>query len=163
VALALAVAVLLFLGFGTPIAAIAEAVIQVGIMTLDGRYNSSAVIGAAIGTALAMLGTGSVVTRCSALRPQAHGLVRALLLTFVRASPAVPSEPHPSASLVNLRFLTPRLAVHYAFLRIRSACMAGWQKALTTKTSPELPSARSTLRGKKRSRYLSAAPKAAFI
>jgi putative oxidoreductase len=56
---ALAVAVLLFLGFGTPIAAVAAAVIQVGIMTLDGRYNSSAVIATALGVALAMLGPGA--------------------------------------------------------------------------------------------------------
>jgi uncharacterized membrane protein YphA (DoxX/SURF4 family) len=56
---ALAVAVLLFLGFGTPVAAIAEAVIQVGIMTLVGRYNSSAMIATALGVALAMLGPGA--------------------------------------------------------------------------------------------------------
>jgi hypothetical protein len=55
----LAVAVLLFLGFGTPIAAVAEAVIQVGVMTLDGQYNSSAVIATALGVALAMLGPGA--------------------------------------------------------------------------------------------------------
>jgi putative oxidoreductase len=55
----LAVAVLILLGFGTPFAAVGEAVIQVGIMILDGRYNSSAVIAAALGVALAMLGPGA--------------------------------------------------------------------------------------------------------
>lgn len=56
---ALAVAVLLLLGFGTPFAALGEAVIQVGIMTLERRYNSSAVIATALGLALAMLGPGA--------------------------------------------------------------------------------------------------------
>ena len=56
---ALTVAVLLVLGFGTPFAAVGEAVIQVGIMALDGRYNSSAVISTALGVALAMLGPGA--------------------------------------------------------------------------------------------------------
>jgi putative oxidoreductase len=56
---AIAAAVLLLLGFGTPFAAVGEAVIQVGIMALDGRYNSSAVISTALGVALAMLGPGA--------------------------------------------------------------------------------------------------------
>jgi putative oxidoreductase len=56
---AIAAAVLLLLGFGTPFAAVGEAVIQVGIMILDGRYNSSAVISTALGAALAMLGPGA--------------------------------------------------------------------------------------------------------
>jgi putative oxidoreductase len=56
---ALAVAVLLLLGFGTPIAAVGEAVIQVGIMTLDRRYSSLAVTATALGVALAMLGPGA--------------------------------------------------------------------------------------------------------
>ena len=56
---ALAVAVVLLLGFGTPFAAVGEAVIQVGIMTLERRYNSSAVIATALGVALAMLGPGA--------------------------------------------------------------------------------------------------------
>jgi putative oxidoreductase len=56
---AIAAAVLLLLGFGTPFAAVGEAVIQVSIMTLDGRYNSSAVISTALGVALAMLGPGA--------------------------------------------------------------------------------------------------------
>jgi len=56
---AIAAAVLFLLGFGTPFAAVGEAVIQVGIMTLEGRYNSSTVIAAALGVALAMLGPGA--------------------------------------------------------------------------------------------------------
>jgi putative oxidoreductase len=56
---ALVVAVLLLPGFGTPFAAVSAAVIQVGIMTLDRRYNSSAVIATALGVALAMLGPGA--------------------------------------------------------------------------------------------------------
>ena len=56
---ALAVAVVLLLGFGTPYAAVGEAAIQVGIMTLDRRYDSSAVIATALGVALAMLGPGA--------------------------------------------------------------------------------------------------------
>jgi putative oxidoreductase len=56
---ALAVAVLLLLGFGTPFAAVGGAVIQVGIMALDRRYNSSAVIATTLGLALAMLGPGA--------------------------------------------------------------------------------------------------------
>jgi uncharacterized membrane protein YphA (DoxX/SURF4 family) len=56
---ALAVAVLLLLGFGTPLAGVGDAVIQIGIMALDRRYNSSAVIATALGVALAMLGPGA--------------------------------------------------------------------------------------------------------
>jgi uncharacterized membrane protein YphA (DoxX/SURF4 family) len=56
---ALAVAVLLVLGFATPFAAIGTAVIQVGIMTLDRRYDSSAAIATSLGVALAMLGPGA--------------------------------------------------------------------------------------------------------
>jgi putative oxidoreductase len=56
---ALGVVVLLLLGFGTPLAAVGEAVIQVGIMALDRRYNSSAAVAAAIGPALAMLVPGA--------------------------------------------------------------------------------------------------------
>jgi putative oxidoreductase len=56
---AIAAAVLLLLGFGTPFAAVGEAMIQVGITTLEGRYNSSAVIATALGVALAMLGPGA--------------------------------------------------------------------------------------------------------
>jgi uncharacterized membrane protein YphA (DoxX/SURF4 family) len=57
--LALTVTVLLLLGFGTPFAAVGEAVIQIGIMTLERRYSSSAVIATALGLALAMLGPGA--------------------------------------------------------------------------------------------------------
>jgi putative oxidoreductase len=56
---ALAVVALLLLGFGTPFAAVGEAMIQVGIMALDRRYNSSAVVATALGLALAMLGPGA--------------------------------------------------------------------------------------------------------
>ena len=56
---ALAVAVLLVLGFATPFAAIGAAAIQFGIMTLERRYNSPAVIATALGVALAMLGPGA--------------------------------------------------------------------------------------------------------
>jgi putative oxidoreductase len=54
-----AVAVLLLLGFGTPFAAVAEAVIQVGVMILNKRYDSLAIFAAALGLALAMLGPGA--------------------------------------------------------------------------------------------------------
>jgi putative oxidoreductase len=56
---AFAIAALLVLGLGTPFAAVGEALIQVGIMTLDRRYNSSAAIATALGLALAMLGPGA--------------------------------------------------------------------------------------------------------
>jgi putative oxidoreductase len=56
---ALAVAGLLLLGFGTPLAAVGQALIQVGIMALGRRYESSAVVVAAVGVALAMLGPGA--------------------------------------------------------------------------------------------------------
>jgi putative oxidoreductase len=54
-----AVVVLLLLGFGTPFAGVGQAVIKVGIMALDRRYQSSAVVAAALGVALAMLGPGA--------------------------------------------------------------------------------------------------------
>jgi uncharacterized membrane protein YphA (DoxX/SURF4 family) len=56
---AFAIAALLLLGFGTPFAAVGEALIQVGIMALDHRFNSSAAIATALGVALAMLGPGA--------------------------------------------------------------------------------------------------------
>jgi putative oxidoreductase len=56
---ALVVAVPLLLGFGTPLVAIGQAVIQVGIMVLGRRYESSAVVATAVGVALAMLGPGA--------------------------------------------------------------------------------------------------------
>ena len=52
-------AVALWIGFGTPIAAVTAAVIQVGIMALNHRYDSSSAIGAALAVALAMLGPGA--------------------------------------------------------------------------------------------------------
>jgi putative oxidoreductase len=54
-----AVAVLLWIGLGTPIAASSEAVIQIGITTLDHRCTSLSVFAAALGLALAMLGPGA--------------------------------------------------------------------------------------------------------
>jgi len=56
---ALAVAVLLLLGFGTPWAGVGEAMIQVVIMILDKRFDSSSMVAAALGLALAMLGPGA--------------------------------------------------------------------------------------------------------
>jgi putative oxidoreductase len=54
-----AVAVPLLLGFGTPLAALAQAAIQIGIMAWGRRYESFAVLAAALGVALAMLGPGA--------------------------------------------------------------------------------------------------------
>ena len=56
---ALLAAVLLLLGFGTPFAATGEVVIQIGIMSLEHRYDSAVLIAAALGIALAMLGPGA--------------------------------------------------------------------------------------------------------
>jgi putative oxidoreductase len=53
------IAGLLVLGFGTPVAAIGEAVIQVGVLALDRRYSCSLVVATALGLALAMLGPGA--------------------------------------------------------------------------------------------------------
>jgi putative oxidoreductase len=55
----LAVAVPLLLGFGTPLAAVGQTVIQVGIMIFNRRCESSAVVATAVGVALAMLGPGA--------------------------------------------------------------------------------------------------------
>ena len=54
-----AVAVLLWIGLGTPIAATSGAVIQIGIATLDHRCTSLSVVAGAVGLALAMLGPGA--------------------------------------------------------------------------------------------------------
>ena len=54
-----AIAGLLILGFGTPFAAIGQAVIQVGVLVLDQRFDSSVVLATALGLALAMLGPGA--------------------------------------------------------------------------------------------------------
>jgi len=53
------IAGLLVLGFGTPFAAIGQAVIQVGVVLLDQRFDSSVVLVTALGLALAMLGPGA--------------------------------------------------------------------------------------------------------
>jgi putative oxidoreductase len=49
----------LILGFGTPFAAIGQAVSQVGVLVQDQRYDSSLVVATALGLALAMLGPGA--------------------------------------------------------------------------------------------------------
>ena len=51
--------VLLWIGLWTPIAAIAQTAIQIGAMILAHRYDSSSVLAAALGVALAMLGPGA--------------------------------------------------------------------------------------------------------
>jgi uncharacterized membrane protein YphA (DoxX/SURF4 family) len=53
------VAVLLSIGLATPVAGVVNAAIQVGIMILGKRYDSSSVAAAAVGMALAMLGPGA--------------------------------------------------------------------------------------------------------
>jgi putative oxidoreductase len=55
----LVVAALLLLGFATPFAAVCQAVLQIGIMTVERRYDTSALIATAVGLALAMLGPGA--------------------------------------------------------------------------------------------------------
>jgi putative oxidoreductase len=55
----LALAALLVVGFGTPFVAAGEAAIQVGIMVLEHRYSSPALLAAALGVGLAMLGPGA--------------------------------------------------------------------------------------------------------
>jgi putative oxidoreductase len=55
----LVVAALLFLGFGTPYAAIGEVAVQVGNMALERRYDEATLIAIALGVALAMLGPGA--------------------------------------------------------------------------------------------------------
>jgi putative oxidoreductase len=53
------VVVLLWIGLWTPIAAVTEAAIQIGTMSLAHQYNSSLIVTAAVGLALAMLGPGA--------------------------------------------------------------------------------------------------------
>jgi putative oxidoreductase len=53
------VALALWVGIWTPAAAAADAAIQLGVMSLDHRYNGAAAIAAALGVALAMLGPGA--------------------------------------------------------------------------------------------------------
>jgi putative oxidoreductase len=53
------VVVLLWIGLWTPIAAVTAAAIQIGTMSLAHQFNSSSIITAAVGFALAMLGPGA--------------------------------------------------------------------------------------------------------
>jgi putative oxidoreductase len=53
------IVVLLWIGFWTPIAALTAAVIQIAIMVLGQRLDSSSAVAAALGLALAMLGPGA--------------------------------------------------------------------------------------------------------
>ena len=55
----LVAAVLLLIGLATPVAGIVDAVLQLGIMILGKRYDSSSLVAAALGMALAMLGPGA--------------------------------------------------------------------------------------------------------
>jgi putative oxidoreductase len=55
----LVLAVLLLIGLATPVAGVVDAAIQVGVMILDKRYDSSCMVAAALGMALAMLGPGA--------------------------------------------------------------------------------------------------------
>ena len=54
-----AVAMLLWVGLWTPIAAITGAVIQIGVLTFDHGGTSPSVVAGALGLALAMLGPGA--------------------------------------------------------------------------------------------------------
>ena len=53
------VVVLLWIGFWTPVAALAAAAIQIALMYPGQRMDSSVVVSAAVGVALAMLGPGA--------------------------------------------------------------------------------------------------------
>ena len=53
------VVVLLWIGLWTPVAAVTAAAIQIGTMSLAHQYNSSSIVTAAVGFALAMLGPGA--------------------------------------------------------------------------------------------------------
>jgi putative oxidoreductase len=55
----LVLAVLILIGLATPVAGVVDAAIQVGVMILDKRYDSSCMVAAALGMALAMLGPGA--------------------------------------------------------------------------------------------------------
>jgi|SRR5580658_7404150 putative oxidoreductase len=57
--LSLGVAVLLLVGFGTPIAAVSVTVLQAGTIALSHRFDPVSPIVAALGLALAMLGPGA--------------------------------------------------------------------------------------------------------
>jgi putative oxidoreductase len=56
---ALVAAVLLLIGLATPVAGVVQAAIQVGIMIVSKHYDSSFLVAAALGIALAMLGPGA--------------------------------------------------------------------------------------------------------
>jgi putative oxidoreductase len=53
------VAILLLIGLATPVAGVLDAAIQVGIIVLGKHYDSSFMLAAALGLALAMLGPGA--------------------------------------------------------------------------------------------------------
>jgi putative oxidoreductase len=55
----LVVAVLLVIGFATPVAGIGDAAIQLGVMILAKRYASLSMMAAVLGLALTMLGPGA--------------------------------------------------------------------------------------------------------
>jgi len=55
----LTVAVLLLIGLATPVAGVLDAALQLGIMILGKRYDSSSLVAAGLGMALAMLGPGA--------------------------------------------------------------------------------------------------------
>jgi putative oxidoreductase len=55
----LVVAVLLLIGLATPVTGVIVAAIQIGIMIVEKRYDSSFMVAAALGMALAMLGPGA--------------------------------------------------------------------------------------------------------
>jgi putative oxidoreductase len=55
----LVVAILLLIGLATPVTGIVDAAIQIGIMILGKRHDSSSLVAAALGMALAMLGPGA--------------------------------------------------------------------------------------------------------
>jgi putative oxidoreductase len=55
----LVVAVLLLIGLATPVTGAIVAAIQIGVMIAEKRYDSSFMVAAALGMALAMLGPGA--------------------------------------------------------------------------------------------------------
>jgi uncharacterized membrane protein YphA (DoxX/SURF4 family) len=55
----LVVALLLWIGLATPVAGIFDAAIQVGMMILDKRFDSSSIVAATLGLGLAVLGPGA--------------------------------------------------------------------------------------------------------
>jgi putative oxidoreductase len=55
----LVVAVLLLIGLATPVVGIVDAALQLGILILGKRYDSSSLVAAALGMALTMLGPGA--------------------------------------------------------------------------------------------------------